>query len=210
MGTDAQMWELDHKEGWVLKNWCLRTVVLEKPLESPLDWQEIKPVNPKGNQPWIYTGRTDAKAEGPILGPCDAKSWLIGKDPGARKDWRQREKRDVENERVGWHYYGCKFEQAPGVGDGQGSLVCCSPWGCKESDRTEQLNWTDDKYQVPERDWILTNCFLNRLKELFLDLRILKPEAFLLPTYFTKAFGKHLWQAKVQLSCFCSSHTLVA
>ena len=142
--------------------------------------------------------------------PPDAKSQLIGKEPNSGKDWRQEEKGTTENERVGWHYYGCKFEQAPGVGDGQGSLVCCSPWGCKESDRTEQLNWTDDKYQVPERDWILTNCFLNRLKELFLDLRILKPEAFLLPTYFTKAFGKHLWQAKVQLSCFCSSHTLVA
>ena len=90
------MWELDYKESWAQKNWCFRTLVLEKTFESPLDCKEIKPVNPKGNQPWIFIGRT--KAEVPILWPCDAKSWLLGKDPDAGKDWRPKEKRVVENE----------------------------------------------------------------------------------------------------------------
>ena len=95
------MWELDHKEGWVLKNWCFWTVVLEKTLESPLDCKEIQPVNPKGNQPWIFIGRTDAEAETPILWPPDEKTWLIGKDPDAGKDWGQKEKGTTEDEMVG-------------------------------------------------------------------------------------------------------------
>ena len=140
----SQVWisELDHKEGWVPKNWCFRTVVLEKTLESPLDYKEIKPVNPKGNQSWVFTGRTDAEA--PILWPPDPKNWLIGKDPDAGKDWRQEEKGMTENEMVGWHHRlnGHEFEQAPGVGDRQGSLACCSPWGHKEADTTEWLNWS--------------------------------------------------------------------
>ena len=105
------------------------TVVLEKTLESPLDTKETKPVNPKGNQPWILTGRTDAEAEAPILWPPDAKNWLIWKYPDARKDWRQEEKGLTEDEMVGWHHWlnGHEFEQAPGVGDGQGSLMSCSP-----------------------------------------------------------------------------------
>ena len=137
------MWELDHKESWVLKNWCFWTLLLEKTLESPLDCKEIKPVNPKGNWPWIFIGRTDAEAEALILWPPDAKNWLIGKDPDTGKDWRQEEKGMTEDEMVGWHHLlnGHGFEQAPGVDDGQGSLVCCSPWGCKESDMTEWLNW---------------------------------------------------------------------
>ena len=94
------MWELDHKENWAPKNWCYWTVVLEKTLESPLDCKEIQPVHPKGNQPWIFTGRTDTEAEAPILWPPDAKSQLIGKDPDAGKDWRQKEKRVAENEMV--------------------------------------------------------------------------------------------------------------
>ena len=98
------MWELDHKESWVLKNWCFWTVVLEKTLESPLDCIEIQPVHPKGNQSWIFIGRTDAKAEAPILWPPDVKSWLIGKDPDAGKDWRQEEKGMTEDEMVGWHH----------------------------------------------------------------------------------------------------------
>ena len=139
------MWELDHKESWVLKNWCFWTVVLEKTLESPLDSKEIQPVNPKGNQTLIFIGRTDAKAKAPILWPPDVKNWLIGKDPDAGKDWRQEEKGTTEDKTVGWHYQlnGHEFEQAPGVGDRQGSLVCCSPWGHKELDMTEQLNWTE-------------------------------------------------------------------
>ena len=138
------MWELDHKEYWVPKNWCSLTVVLEKTLESPLDGKEIKPVNPKGNQPWLFIGRTDAKAEAPILWPLDAKSRLIGKHADAGKDWRQEEKGTTENEIVRWHHRldGHEFEQAPGIGDGQGILVSCSPWGHKESDSNEWLKWT--------------------------------------------------------------------
>ena len=138
------MWELDYKESWAPKNWCFWTVVLEKTLGGPLECKEIKPVNPKGNQPWTFIGRTDAEAEGPAqLWPLDVKNWLIGKDPDAWKDWRQEEKGTVGNEMVGWHHWlhGHEFEQAPGVDDGQGGLVCCSPWGRKESDTTEWLNW---------------------------------------------------------------------
>ena len=139
------MWELDHKESWTLKNWYFWTVVLVKTLESPLDCKEIQPVNPKGNQSWIFTERTDAEAETPMLWPPDAKNWLNGKDPDAGKDWRQEEKGTTEVEMVGWHRWldGHEFEQAPGVGDGLGSLVCCSSWGHKESDMTEWLNWID-------------------------------------------------------------------
>ena len=140
------MWELDYKESWVLKNWCFWTVGLEKTLESPLDCKEIQPVHPKGNQSWICIRRTDTEAEAPILWPSDVKSWLIGKAPDAGKDWRQEEKGMTEDEMVGWHHWldGHEFEQALGVGDQQGSLVCCSPWGHKDwtqlSDWTE-LNW---------------------------------------------------------------------
>ena len=130
------MWELDHKEGWAPKNWCFQIVVLEKPLESLLDSKAIKPVNPKGNQPSIFTGRTDAEA--PILWPPDAKSQLIGKDSDAGKDWRQEEKGKTEDNTVGWHHQlnGHEFEQTPGDREGQGSLVCCRPWGHEESDMT--------------------------------------------------------------------------
>ena len=122
------MWELDHKEGWALKNWWFWTVVLEKTLESPLDSKDIQPVNPKANQPWIFIGRTDAEA--PIFRPPDEKSWLIRKDPDARKDWRQK-KGMTEDEIVGWHHRldGHEFEQAPVVSVGQGGLACCSTWG---------------------------------------------------------------------------------
>ena len=137
------MWQLDYKESWVLQNWCFWTVVAEETLERPLD-SKIKPVNPKGNQPSIFIGRTDAKDEAPILWPPDGKNWLIGKDPDAGKDWGQ-EKGITEDEMVGWHHRpdGHEFEQALGAGDRQRSLVCCSPWGRKESDTTEQLNWTE-------------------------------------------------------------------
>ena len=126
------MWELNYKEGWAPKNWCFWTVVLEKTLESPLD-SKIKPVNRKGNQSWIFIGRTDAEAEAPILWPPDAKSRLVGKDPTAGKDWGQ-EKGTTKDEMVGWHQQlnGHEFEQIPGGSEGQGNLRCCSPWGCKE------------------------------------------------------------------------------
>ena len=129
------MWELYLKKGWALKNWCFWTVVLEKTLENPLDNKKIQPVHPKGNQSWVFIGRTDAEA--PILWLPDVKSWLIGKDPSAGKDWRQ-EKGMTEDEMVGWHHRlnGHEFEQALGDSDGLGSLACCSPWGCKESNTT--------------------------------------------------------------------------
>ena len=139
------MWELVYKESWAPKNWCFWTVVLEKTFESPLDYKDIQPVHSEGDQSWDFFGRNDAKAEAPILWPPDAKNWLIGKDPDAGKDRRQEEKGTTEDEMVGWHHWldGHEFKQSLGVGDGQGSLACCSPWGRKESDMTERLNWTD-------------------------------------------------------------------
>ena len=122
---------------------CFWTVVLGKTLESPLDCKEIKPVHPKGTQSWIFIGRTDVEAETPILWPPDAKNWLIWKDPDTGKDWRWEKKGTTEDEMVGWHHRlnGHGFQQAPGVGDGQGSLVCFNPWGCKESDILR--DWTE-------------------------------------------------------------------
>ena len=135
------MWELDHKEGWALKNWCLRTVVLEKTLESPMDSRAINPVTPKENQPWIFIGRTDAEVEAPVLWPPDIKSQFIRKDPDAGKGWRQQ-KGKTEDKMVGWHdqLNGCEFEQAMGDGDGQGSL---------ESQRvTKSQTWLNNKWPM--------------------------------------------------------------
>ena len=139
------IWELDYKESWALNNWCFWTVVFEKTLESPLDCKEIQPVHPKGDQSWVFIGRTDVEAETPILWPPDVKSWLIGKDPDAGKDWRQEAQGMTEDEMVGWHHRlnGHGFGWTPGVGDGQGGLACCGSWGHKESDTTERLNWTE-------------------------------------------------------------------
>ena len=135
------MWELDHKEGWGLKNWCFWIVVPEKMIESALD-SKIKLVHPKGNQACIFIERTAAKAETPIFWPPVAKSWLTGKHPDAGKDWGR--KRATEDEMVGWHHpfnghgmewnelNGHEFEQILGDHEGQGSLACCSPWGRKE------------------------------------------------------------------------------
>ena len=141
-------------ESWTIKKAEHQRMVLlncgiEKTLDSPLDCKEIKPVHPKGNQSWIFIGRTDVEAETPILWPPDAKSWLIWEDPGAGKDWGQEEKGTTEDEMVGWHHQlnGHGFGWTLGVGDGQGGLVCCSPWGHKESDTTEQLMWTELKCQ---------------------------------------------------------------
>ena len=138
------MWELDHKEDWAPKNWCLWTVVLEKTFENPLDNKDIKPVNPKGNQPWRFIERTDAEGEVPTVWPPDVKSQLIGIDPDPGKDWDESRRRRwaTEDKMVGWHHWlnGYKFEQAPGDSEQQGSLECCSPWGCKESEMTGRLN----------------------------------------------------------------------
>ena len=128
------MWELNHKEGWEWKRLCFWTVILEKTLESPLDSKEIKLTIPKGQQHWIFIGRTDAEAEAPILWPTDLKSQLLGKDSVTGKDWGQEEKWVTEDEMVGWHHRvnGCQFEQTLGDSEGQGSLACCSPWGWKD------------------------------------------------------------------------------
>ena len=135
------MWELGHKEGWALRNWCFWIVVLEKILESPLDSREIKPINRKGNQPWIFTGRTNAEAKALILWPPDVKSQLTGKAPDAGKDWGW-EKGATEDEMAGWHHWlnGHEFEQTRGDSERWGSLVPCSPCGCKELDMTHWLN----------------------------------------------------------------------
>ena len=139
------MWKLVHKESWVPKNWCIWTVVLEKTLESPLDCKEMKLVYPERNQSWIFIGRTNVEAETPILRPLDAKNWLIWKDPDAGKDWRREEKGTTEDEMVGRHHRldGHEFEEAPGVGIGQGSLASMlQSMGCrKDLDATERLNW---------------------------------------------------------------------
>ena len=138
------VWELDLKEGWASKNWCFVTMVLEKTLESPLDCKEIKSVSSKRNQSWIFFERTVAEAEAPILWPPDVKKRLTGKDPDAGENWKEV-KGMTEDEMVGWHHRlnGHESEQAPGVGDGQGGLVCCSPRGRKESDTTDRLKWTE-------------------------------------------------------------------
>ena len=137
------MWESDCEEGWVPKYWCFWTVVLEKTLESPLDCKEIQPVHSEEDQPWDLFGGNDAKAETPILWPPHVKSWPIGNDPDAGRDWGQ-EKGTTEDEMAEWHHWldGCESEWTPGVGDGQGGLACCDSWGHKESDKTERLNWT--------------------------------------------------------------------
>ena len=137
------MWELDYKESWALKNWCFWTVVLEKTLESPLDCREIQPVHPKGNQSWIFIGRTDAEVEAPTLWPSDVKNWLLRKDPDAGRDWMWEEKGITENEMCGCYHQlnGLEFEQALGVGDGQGSLASLGSQRVRHT--TERLNWTE-------------------------------------------------------------------
>jgi len=155
------MWELDCEEGQVPKNWCFWTVVLEKTLESPLDCKEIQPVHSEGDQPWDFFGRNDAKAETPVLWPPHAKSWLIGKDSDAGRDWEQEEKGTTEDEMTGWHRWldGRESQWTLGVGDGQGGLACCDSWGRKESDTTERLNW-------PELNWCVKSSLV-LLKRVF-------------------------------------------
>ena len=138
------MWELDCEESWAPKNWCSWTGVLEKTLESPLDCKEIQPVHPKGDQSWVFIGRTDAETETSIPWPSHTKSWPIGKDPDAGRDWGQKKGR-TEFEMAAWHHRlnAHEFWWTPGVVDGQGGLSCCDSWGRKELDMTERLNWTE-------------------------------------------------------------------
>ena len=141
------MWESDCEESWAPKNWWFWPVVLEKTLESAVDYKEFHLVHSKGDQSWVFFGRTDAKAETPKLWPPHAKSWLIGKDSDAGRDWRQEEKGMTEDEMAGWHHRldGHEFGWTPGVGDGQRGLACYSSWGRKKSDTTERLTWTELK-----------------------------------------------------------------
>ena len=147
------MWELDCEESWALKNRCFWIVVLEKTLESSLDCKEIQPAHSKGDQAWVFTGRTDAKAETAILCPPHAKRWLIGKNSDPGRNWVQK-KGMTEDEMAGWHHWldGHEFEWTPRVGVGQGTLVCCDTWGHKESNTTEKLKWT-------ELNWVLGQCY---------------------------------------------------
>ena len=138
-----------------------------------LDSKEIQPVHPKGNQSWIFTGRTDAEAEAPILWPPDGENWPIGKDPDAGKDWSGEEKRTIEDEMAGWHHRldGHEFEWTPGVGDGQGGLVCCDSWGRKESDTTERLYWTELYFK--SRSLILVLNLMEDIEQLRLSDHLL-------------------------------------
>ena len=174
------MWELDHKESWVLKNWCFWTVVLEKTLESPLGCKKIQPVHPKGYQSWIFIGRTEAEAETPIIWPPNVKNWLILKYSSAGKNWRQEEKGTTKDKMVGWHHRlnGHEFEEALGVGDGQGSLACCSPWGHKKSDTTEWLNWTElGKFFLMHYNQLLQISFERQTTYLFFSLWVFITES---------------------------------
>ena len=162
------MWEMDCEESWVPKNWCFWTVVLEKTLESPLDCKETEPVHPKGDQSWMFTGRTNAEAETSVLWPPYEKSWLTGKDPDAGRNWGQEEKGMTEDEMAGWHHRlnGHEFEWTMGVGDGQGGLACCDSWGRKELDTTEQLDWTELNWTEAGgemgEEWLMSTLFLFR------------------------------------------------
>ena len=191
------MWELDCEESWVPKNWCFWTAVLEKTLESPLDCKEIQPVHPKGDQSWVSTGRTDVEAESPILWPPDLKSWFIGKDPDAGKDWGQEEKGMPEDEIDGWMVSSTHWTWVwvdYGSWDGQGGLACCGSWGRKESDRTERLNWTE-QYK-----------FLNNI----LNTIIWKMN---LVGFFWKSFSLLTWYREISPSrgtdCFSEELTLL-
>ena len=173
------MWELDYEESWAPKNWCFWTVVLEKTLENPLDCKEIQPVHSKGDQSCVFFGRNDATAETPVLWPPHVKSWLIGKDSDAGRDWGQEEKGTTEDEMAGWRHWldGREFEWTLGDGDGQGGLACCDSWGCKELDTTERWIWSDLIWKSfskrNQMTWICHWAILNRSSWLKFLLMIL-------------------------------------
>ena len=174
------MWEVDCEESWAPKNWCFWTVALEKTLGSPLDCKEIQPVHPKGDQSWVFIGRTDAEAETLILWPLHAKSWLIWKDPDAGKDRRQEEKGTTEDEMAGWHHrlHAHEFGWTPGVGDGQGGLACWDSKGHKESDTTEGLNWTELK--AKDENNILYVILADLIHRVMFSTKFVLPPGYLL------------------------------
>ena len=194
------MWELDCEESWALKNWCLWTVVLEKKtLESPLDCKEIQPVHSKGDQSWVFFGRTDAEDETLILWPPHAKSWLIGKDSDAGRDWGQEEMGTTEDEMAGWHHWldGCESEWTLGVGDGQRGLVCCDSWGHKSwtrlSDWTE-LNWTEHILNAYYNPSNITNslCASSHLIIIHVYLRLIHVNVWQKPSQYCKVISLQL------------------
>ena len=191
------MWELDYKESWVPKNWCFWAVVLERILESPLDFQEIQPVHPKGNQFWIFIGRTDAEAETPILWPPDVKSWLTGKDPDAGKDWRREEKGTTEDEMVGWYHRlnGHGFGWTLRVGDGQGGLACCSPWGRRVRD--DQVT---EQQQQPMIYRNSGNVLCSNIKCLKTNIKWLCWDYYLSKFHLQVKNTQMCWK---EMSCFC-------
>ena len=208
--SSGHVWmrDLDCEESWVLKNWCFWTVVLEKTLESPLDCKEIQPVHSK-DQSWEdqFFGRNDAKAEAPVLWPPHVKSWLIGKDSVAGRDWGQEEKGMTEDEMAGWHHRldGREFQWTPGVGERQGGLECCNSWGCKESDTTERLNWTELKITADgECSHEIKRHLLLRRKVMTNIDSILQSRDITLPTKV------HLVNAMVfpEIMCGCESWTI--
>ena len=158
-------WELDCEESWAPKNWCFWIVVLEKTLESPVDCKEIQLVHSKGDQSWVFIGRTDAKAEAPILWPPDVKSWLTGKEPDAGKYGGQEEKGTTKDEMAGWHHRldWHAFGRTLGIGDGQGGLVCCNSCSCKELDMPELLNWTEQVRKTEIQTYYVYSIFLVNL-----------------------------------------------
>ena len=191
------MWELDHKESWALKNWSFWTVVLEKTHESPLDCKEIQPVHPKANQSWIFVGRTDAETETPILWPPDMKNWLTGKYPDTGKAWRWEEKGMTKDEMFGSYHWldGHKFylDISLGFGDGQGSLACCSPWGHKELDTTEWLNWWR-KHLLQLSEELRTARSLKEILSKWMTLLVVFITNFYLVAKFQWMFlGKRRW-----------------
>jgi len=153
------MWELDHKKDWVPKNWFFWTVVLENTHESPLDCKEIQAVNPKGNQPWIFIGKTDAEGEAPVLWPPDMKNWLIGKDPEAGKDWRPQEKVPTEDETVGWHHWLDGWASS-GSWWWTGKLVMLQSMGLQSvrHDWVTELNRTE--YLTTKQQWTIAQIYI--------------------------------------------------
>ena len=212
------MWELDYKESWAPKNWCFWTAVLEKTLESPLDCKEIQPVHPKGDQSWVFIGRTDVEAKTPILWPPYAKNWLIWKDPDAGKDWGQEEKGATEDEMVGRHHQfnGHGFGWTLRVGDGQGGLACYSHGVAKSrtrlSDWTElnsilawRVPWTEEPGRLPSmgpqsvgHDWVTEHTWIQALVSLFLTI---KGFCFSLPNHpwVLKCWLKNQWLRNVKI-----------